>query len=105
LIKKTQESFKLHWDGEQKVSMDTVTDLSMALGVAIAVSVNTRAKPILLTVLAIIFASALLATDPVFGGLGVALIGGTLAAYGVSLFIVPIIIQAPLYKQYKSKQL
>ncbi len=190
--KKTQERFTLHWDGEQKVSMDTVTDLSMALGVAIvviffmmviyyesfslataivlasfisvvgviyahliwdiftpttfymtgtsligfialiginsrnslliidfakqlieekhldvdraiAVSVNTRAKPILLTVLAIIFASALLTMDPVFGGLGVALIGGTLAAYAVSLLIVPIIIQGPLNKQYPSK--
>jgi len=190
--KKTKERFKLHWDGEQKVSMDTITDLSMALGVAIvliffmmvvyyknfslataiilasfisvvgviyihwiwdiftpinfymsgtsligfialiginsrnslliidfakqlieeqhlsvdraiAVSVNTRAKPILLTVLAIIFASALLATDPVFGGLGVALIGGTLAAYAVSLFIIPIIIQRPLQKQYPLK--
>ncbi len=191
--KKTDEKFMLHWDGEQKVSMDTVTDLSMALGVAIvviffmmviyyenfslatsivlasfisvvgviyahliwdiftptsfymtgtsligfialiginsrnslliidfakqlveeqnlsvdraiAVSVNTRAKPILLTVLAIIFASALLATDPVFGGLGVALIGGTLAAYAVSLFIVPIIIQKPLLNQYPLKE-
>jgi len=190
--KKTEERFTLHWDGEQKVSMDTVTDLSMALGVAIvviffmmviyyesfslataivlasfisvvgviyahliwdiftpttfymtgtsligfialiginsrnslliidfakqlieekhldvdraiAVSVNTRAKPILLTVLAIIFASALLTMDPVFGGLGVALIGGTLAAYAVSLLIVPIIIQGPLNKQYPSK--
>jgi multidrug efflux pump subunit AcrB len=191
--KKTKESFTLHWDGEQKVSMDTITDLSMALGVAIvliffmmvlyyknfslataivlasfisvvgviyahlvfdifttatfymtgtsligfialiginsrnslliidfakqlieekcidvdraiAISVATRAKPILLTVLAIIFASALLATDPVFGGLGVALIGGTLAAYAVSLFIVPIIIQIPLIKQYPIKK-
>ncbi|MEA1917089.1 MAG: efflux RND transporter permease subunit [Campylobacterota bacterium] len=190
---KTKESFTLHWDGEQKVSMDTITDLSMALGVAIvliffmmvvyyknfslataiilasfisvvgviyvhlifdifttatfymtgtsligfialiginsrnslliidfakqlieekyldidraiAVSVNTRAKPILLTVLAIIFASTLLATDPVFGGLGVALIGGTLAAYLVSLFIVPIIIQGTLHKQYPLKE-
>lgn len=190
--KKTKEKFNLHWDGEQKVSMDTITDLSMALGVAIvliffmmvvyyenfslataiilasfisvvgviyihliwdiftptnfymsgtsligfialiginsrnslliidfakqlieeqhlrvdraiAVSVNTRAKPILLTVLAIIFASALLATDPVFGGLGVALIGGTLAAFAVSLFIIPIIIQTPLQKQYPIK--
>jgi multidrug efflux pump subunit AcrB len=71
---------------------------------AIAISVATRAKPILLTVLAIIFASALLATDPVFGGLGVALIGGTLAAYAVSLFIVPIIIQIPLIKQYPIKK-
>jgi len=183
--KQTQEQFKLHWDGEQKVSMDTVTDLSMALGVAIvviffmmviyyenfslataivlasfisivgviymhwifdmftpthfymtgtsligfialiginarnslliidfaqelikskqievnraiAISVNTRAKPILLTVLAIIFASALLARDPVFGGLGIALIGGTLAAFIVSLVIVPIMIQGAL---------
>ena len=190
--KKTKEKFNIHWDGEQKVSMDTITDLSMALGVAIvviffmmviyyenfslataivlasfisiigviymhwiydmiiptsfymtgtsligfialiginsrnslliidfakqliqeqhldvdraiAVSVNTRAKPILLTVLAIIFASALLATDPVFGGLGIALIGGTLAAYVVSLIIVPIIIQTPLQKQYPLK--
>ena len=192
--KKSKENFNLHWDGEQKVSMDTITDLSMALGVAIvliffmmvvyyknfslataiilasfisivgviymhliwdmftqtnfymsgtsligfialiginsrnslliidfakqlieeqnlsvdraiAVSVNTRAKPILLTVLAIIFASALLATDPVFGGLGVALIGGTLAAYAVSLFIVPIIIHSSLLKQYPLQKL
>lgn len=51
------------------------------------------------TVLAIIFASALLAADPVFGGLGVALIGGTLAACLVSLFIVPIIIQGIMHKE------
>jgi len=190
--KKTKEKYLLHWDGEQKLSMDTVTDLGMALGVAIvliffmmvvyynsfslagaislasfisvagviyahliydlflpttfymtgtsligfialiginsrnslliidfaqqlieeknitvaraiAISIQTRAKPILLTVLAIIFASMLLATDPVFGGLGIALIGGTLAAYVVSLFIVPIIIHKPLLKQYPEK--
>jgi len=187
--KKSKESFILHWAGEQKVSMDTVTDLGMALGVAIvfiffmmviyynsfslagaillasfisvagviyahwvfdifsltpfyltgtsligyialiginsrnslliidfakqlivenglsvrraiAVSIQTRAKPILLTVLAIIFASMLLATDPVFGGLGMALIGGTLIAYVVSLVIVPIMIYKPLSKIY-----
>ena len=190
--KKTKEKYLLHWDGEQKLSMDTITDLGMALGVAIvliffmmviyynsfslagaislasfisvagviyahfiydlflpttfymtgtsligfialiginsrnslliidfaqqlieeknitvaraiAISIQTRAKPILLTVLAIIFASMLLATDPVFGGLGIALIGGTLAAYVVSLFIVPIIIYKPLLKQYPTK--
>ena len=192
-FKESGEVFHLHWDGEQKVSWDTVTDLSMALGVAmvviffmmvvyyksfslsagiilasfisiigviymhwfwdmasetpfymtgtsligfialiginsrnslliidfakqliqekhldvdraIAISVNTRAKPILLTVLAIVFASALLTLDPVFGGLGVALIGGTLAAYLVSLFIVPIFIQKPLHKEYSNKE-
>jgi multidrug efflux pump subunit AcrB len=190
--KETKEKYLLHWDGEQKLSMDTLIDLGMALGVAIvliyfmmviyynsfllagaislasfisvagviyahlaynlftpttfyltgtsligfialiginsrnsllvidfaqqlieeqglsvpraiAVSIQTRAKPILLTVLAIIFASMLLATDPVFGGLGIALIGGTLAAYAVSIFIVPIIIYKPLLKQYPTK--
>jgi multidrug efflux pump subunit AcrB len=63
---------------------------------AIAIATATRAKPIILTVLAIVLASSLLATDAVFGGLGVALIGGTLFAYFVSLFFVPIVIQRPL---------
>ncbi len=63
---------------------------------AIAIATATRAKPILLTVLAIVLASSLLATDAVFGGLGVALIGGTIFAYFVSLFFVPIVIQRPL---------
>jgi len=65
---------------------------------AIALATATRAKPILLTVLAIVFASSLLASDAVFGGLGVALIGGTLFAYLVSLFFVPISIQNSLKK-------
>lgn len=68
---------------------------------AIAVATATRAKPILLTVLAIVFASSLLATDAVFGGLGVALIGGTLIAYLVSLFFVPVTILNPLKKLKK----
>ena len=63
---------------------------------AIAKATATRAKPILLTVLAIVFASSLLATDAVFGGLGVALMGGTIFAYFVSLFFVPLSIQNSL---------
>ncbi len=65
---------------------------------AIAVATSTRAKPILLTVLAIVFASSLLSTDAVFGGLGVALIGGTLIAFLVSLFFVPVTILNSLKK-------
>ncbi len=65
---------------------------------AIAKATATRAKPILLTVLAIVFASSLLASDAVFGGLGVALIGGTIFAYLVSLFFVPLSIQNSLIK-------
>jgi len=70
---------------------------------AIAVATATRAKPILLTVLAIVFASSLLATDAVFGGLGVALIGGTLFAYLTSLFFVPCSIQNSLKKIEKEE--
>lgn len=70
---------------------------------AIAVATKTRAKPILLTVLAIVFASSLLATDAVFGGFGVALIGGTLAAYVVSIFFVPSIITRALENIYSKR--
>jgi multidrug efflux pump subunit AcrB len=65
---------------------------------AISIATATRAKPILLTVLTIVFASSLLASDAVFGGLGVALIGGSLFAYLVSLFFVPLSIQNSLKK-------
>lgn len=58
---------------------------------AISVATATRAKPIMLTAIAIILGSALLASDPVFGGLGVALISGTVAAVVVSLLFVPIL--------------
>ena len=58
---------------------------------AIAIASATRAKPIVLTAIAIILGSALLASDPVFGGLGVALISGTVAAVIVSLIFVPIL--------------
>ena len=73
-------------------------DFSMALmrqGVekkkAIAQAASTRAKPIFLTAAAIILASTLLASDPIFGGLGVALIFGTIAAVIVSLIVVPVL--------------
>ena len=65
---------------------------------AISIATATRAKPILLTVLTIVFASSLLASDAVFGGLGVALIGGTLIAYLVSIFFVPVTIFNSLKK-------
>jgi len=58
---------------------------------AVAVAAATRAKPIALTAVAIILGSALLAGDPVFGGLGVALISGTVAAVFVSLLFVPVL--------------
>ncbi len=58
---------------------------------AIALSTATRAKPILLTAVAIILGSLLLATDPIFGGLGIALIFGSMASTAVSLFYIPVL--------------
>lgn len=59
---------------------------------AIAHAAATRAKPIFLTAAAIILASTLLAGDAVFGGLGVALIFGTIAAVIASLIVVPVLL-------------
>lgn len=58
---------------------------------AIALATATRAKPIMLTSITIILGSLLLASDPIFGGLGVALIFGSTAATLVSLFFIPIL--------------
>ena len=58
---------------------------------AIAIATSTRAKPILLTAVAIILGSMLLATDPIFGGLGIALIFGSIASTLVSLFYIPVL--------------
>jgi len=61
---------------------------------AIAHASATRAKPIMLTAVAIILGSALLTSDPVFGGLGVALISGTVAAVIISLIFIPILMDS-----------
>ena len=68
---------------------------------AIAYSSATRAKPIFLTAVAIMLASTLLAGDAVFGGLGVALIFGTIAAVIASLIVVPVLLyMTDLEKQF-----
>ena len=72
-------------------AMSLMNDKGMEKRRAIAVATATRAKPIFLTAAAIILASTLLASDPVFGGLGVALIFGTIAAVVVSLVFIPVL--------------
>ncbi len=67
-------------------------DKGMHKAEAIAYATATRAKPIFLTAAAIILASTLLAGDAVFGGLGVSLIFGTVAAVIASLIIVPVLL-------------
>ena len=50
-----------------------------------------RLLPILLTALAIIFGSAIMISDPVFGGLAISLIFGALASTTLTLFVIPLI--------------
>lgn len=69
-----------------------IHDKGMHKTEAIAYAAATRAKPIFLTAAAIILASTLLASDAVFGGLGVSLIFGTIAAVVASLVIVPVLL-------------
>ncbi len=71
---------------------------------AIAVASATRAKPIMLTAIAIILGSALLASDPIFGGLGVALISGTVAAVVVSLIFVPVLMYRAKALDFKKEE-
>ena len=72
-------------------AMGLIKDQGMERKRAIALASATRAIPIFLTAVAIILGSALLAGDPIFGGLGVALISGTVAAVFVSLLFVPVL--------------
>lgn len=75
-----------------------IHEKNLNINEAIARAAATRSKPIILTVLVLVFASSLIANDAVFGGLGVALIGGTLISYVVSMFFVPVIIKNQLKK-------
>jgi len=79
-------------------SKQLVHEKNLSINEAIAKATATRSKPIILTVLTMVFASVLIANDAVFGGLGVALIGGTLISYVVSMFFVPVIIKNQLKK-------
>ena len=79
-------------------SKQLVQEKGLGVNEAIAKAAATRSKPIILTVLVLVFASSLIANDAVFGGLGVALIGGTLISYIVSMFFVPVVIRNSLKK-------
>src|SRR5690606_39183618 len=55
---------------------------------------TTRMRPILLTAGAIILATLVIAFDPVFGGLAVALISGTFASTALTLLVIPLLYYA-----------
>lgn len=50
-----------------------------------------RARPILLTTLAVVLGSAIMLSDPVFGGLAISLIFGTVVSSALTIVIVPVL--------------
>lgn len=71
----------------------------MLIDEAVCQAGAVRLRPILLTMLAIIFGSAVMVTDPVFSGLAVSLIFGTLASTVLTVFVVPLLYE--LYEQHQ----
>lgn len=59
-----------------------------------------RLTPIILTALAIIFGSAVMLSDPVFGGLAISLIFGSIASTVLTLFLIPLMYLG--WKRFKS---
>ncbi|WP_075187354.1 efflux RND transporter permease subunit [Teredinibacter haidensis] len=81
----------------------------MPLRQAILQAGAVRLRPILLTALAIIFGSMVMLTDPVFSGLAISLIFGTLSSTVLTLVIVPLLLylfysRYPIVEQADSKQ-
>ncbi len=62
-----------------------------ALTYSIVETGAVRFRPILLTALAIIFGSFVMISDPIFGGLAISLIFGTLASTLLSLILIPLL--------------
>lgn len=61
-----------------------------------------RARPILLTALAVIAGTSIMISDPVFGGLGVSMVFGTISATILTLFITPLMYY--LWQRNKSEE-
>lgn len=74
----------------------------MDLREAILEAGAVRLRPILLTALAIVLGSAVMLADPVFGGLAISLIFGTLVSTVLTLIVVPLLLYLLLrHKQRK----
>jgi len=74
----------------------------MPLHKAVSEAGAVRLRPILLTALAIILGSAVMLSDPVFGGLAISLIFGTIAATILTLIVVPVLFYSLMRRQLQA---
>ena len=68
----------------------------MPLREAVSEAGAVRMRPIILTALAIVLGSAVMLTDPMFSGLAISLIFGTLASTVLTLLVVPLMLYSYL---------
>lgn len=76
----------------------------MALEEAVKEAGAVRLRPILLTTLAIVLGSAVMVADPVFGGLAISLIFGTVVSTALTVFVVPILYYLHASAQARRRQ-
>jgi multidrug efflux pump subunit AcrB len=62
-----------------------------SLSEAVIASGLVRARPIILTALAVVIGGLVMVTDPIFQGLGISLISGAIAATGLTLVAIPLL--------------
>jgi len=82
--------------------------MGLPLRDAVCEACAVRLRPIFLTALAVILGIAIMLTDPVFGGLAIALIFGTCAATVLTIMTIPVLIyllfQTKNFKNYVNKE-
>ncbi len=70
-----------------------------SLKVAVLKATSLRLRPILLTAAAVILASTVMIPDPIFGGLAISLIFGTLGSTFLTVLVVPLLLYLFLAKR------
>ncbi len=76
----------------------------MALRVAVSEAGAVRLRPILLTALAIVLGSAVMLSDPVFSGLAISLIFGTIVSTILTLIVVPMLFYSLIRRRLQAEQ-
>jgi len=62
-----------------------------------------RVRPILLTALATVLGSAVMIRDPIFGGLAISLIFGTLVSTFLTIVVVPVLFHQMLEREHRTR--
>lgn len=88
----------LEFINDRKKEGDNIIDALVKAG-------SMRARPIIITALAVIFGSAILVTDPVWNGLAWALIFGMFASTTLTLIVIPVLYYMIEGKRWRKEEI